>query len=322
MSSVWWDRRDLMRSKRRVNETKARWACLGRSPWVAALRRRFPMTRATGVRLPDGLGGCPMVRDIGSWRCHGGFSLGSVSLSGCLGRWGRHGPVPGCDWRCEWTVGGIAYATHVNVEPSLVRRFSGVCGPGRLRSGVLAERAIDQGPSGGVGGLYLRVADAAWPWPYLPRTTLVLSLLHNGESDREQLRPCAQLGCASLTCFMPCCISLCWSRCQADHLDVTGDVLRAVGDHARLGQLVPLTRSAEIFLLGSKMVGCRRSSRDLCRSGGPTACRAVAGAMLHDPFAVAARGCGGGAVAGVGWKTTLERLRRWVEGAIYVFLNF
>lgn len=94
-----------------------------------------------------------------------------------------------------------------------------------------------------------------------------LGLLHNGESGREQLRPCAQLGCASLTCFMPCCISLCWSRCQADHLDVTGNVLRAVGDHARLGQLVPLTRSAEIFLLGSKMVGCRRSSRDLCRSG-------------------------------------------------------
>lgn len=88
VSSVWWDRRDLMRSKRRVNKTKARWACLGRSPWVVA-RRRFPMTRATGVRLPGGVAGSPMVRDIGSWSCHGGFSLESVSLSGCLGRGGE-----------------------------------------------------------------------------------------------------------------------------------------------------------------------------------------------------------------------------------------
>lgn len=120
---------------------------------------------------------------------------------------------------------------------------------------------------------------------------------------------------------MPCCISLCWSRCQADHLDVTGDVLRAVGDHARLGQLVPLTRSAEIVLLGSWWdVDGRHGTFVVV--GGPTACRAVAGAIFHDPFAVAARGCGGRAVAGVGWKTTLERLRRWVEGAIYVFLNF
>lgn len=92
MSSVWWDRRDLMRSKRRGNKTEARWACLGRSPWVAA-RRRFPMTSA-GVRLPGGLGGGPMVRDIGSWSCHGGSSLESVSLSGCLGRRGETWPSP------------------------------------------------------------------------------------------------------------------------------------------------------------------------------------------------------------------------------------
>lgn len=172
MSSVWWDRRDLMRSKRRGNKTEARWACLGRPPWVAA-RRRFPMTSA-GVRLPGGLGGGPMVRDIGSWSCHGGSSLESVSLSGCLGRGGETWPSPRLRlemqlnrWRHRmrhshqcWTVLGPT--------------FLGGLRSGGLRSGVLAERSIGQGPSEGVGRLYLRVTDAAWPWPYLPRTTLVL----------------------------------------------------------------------------------------------------------------------------------------------------
>lgn len=101
-----------------------------------------------------------MPRRVQSWVCE---------LVRLLGSMGKTWPSPRL--RLEMRVNRWRHRVRHS------RQCWTVLGPtflGRLRSGVLAERAIDQGPSGGVGGLYLRVADAAWPWPYLPRTTLVL----------------------------------------------------------------------------------------------------------------------------------------------------